>query len=152
MDNTQKSTKTQLKLKSKKFVSSNNFCNTLITKVSAEISYKIYLEYAKFKSSTKIKSISITNKLTEIQEYLILIESLLITYSQEESTKFKSTPLPNYQIESEFQFTFKKNKYSYELISLFLFQDGNHFVLYYKDPKFEDRKFAGWFLYDDFYA
>ena len=84
--------------------------------------------------------------MTQIPEYLIFnLESLI----SNEPSKIIAPQVMHYKIETMFEFVFEKIKYNYGLISMLLFEDENHFTLYYKNPKFEGRRYNGWFYYND---
>ena len=103
------------------------------------------------KTNQKQKSrsqITITDKLSKLPQYLLLnCESL--SNNVEEVSCISTI---NFKIEEEFSFSFEKNDFSYELISIVLFENENHYTLSYNNPCFENKKYKGWFYYNDLLA
>lgn len=105
------------------------------------------IDVAKNKNQKKIPNniITISNTLIKLPEYLNINLESFITNNEYNIATIGA----DYIIEEKITLIHEGKKVTYSLLSVFLFENKNHYTLYFKDPTFSGKVYEGWFYYDD---
>jgi hypothetical protein len=96
------------------------------------------------KKTDKLK-LTIDKNVKNLPRYLNLnLESCF-----DENNVFKSNLIDKIEMEEFFSFTLQDSRCRYELISIVLFENKNHYSLLYKEPEILNCSFESWIYYSD---